>query len=107
MRYSVAACPRWLRPLALVTCSFFSLFLVNLCHAESVAHKETGYADDISGLKRIKIATDFQVRGWKLAEDFYVGQTKIAGKWGVGLLVDKGNYAYGFNNEQVSFVKRF
>jgi hypothetical protein len=107
MRTPVAICPRWLRPLALVTCSFFSLFLGNICHAESVARKEAGLTDDFSGLKRLKVDADFQVRGWQLADDFYIGQTKIAGKWGVGLLVDRGNYAYGFNNEQVSFLKRF
>lgn len=107
MRFPVATCPHWLRPLALLTCSFISLFIGNLCHAGAIGSKDASYSEDNSGLKRVKIDTDFQVRGWKLAEDFYIGQTKIAGKWGVGLLVDKGNYAYGFNNEQVSFVKRF
>lgn len=107
MRLPIAPCPRCLRPLALLTCSFVSLFIGNLCHAGTIGNKDADYLDDISGLKRLKIDADFQVRGWMVSDDFYIGQTKIAGKWGVGLLVDRGNYAYGFNNEQVSFVKRF
>ena len=107
MRFPVAKCPRYLRPLALLTCSFVSFFIGNICHAGAVVNNDANQLDDASVLKRVKIDANFQVRGWKLSEDFYIGQTKIAGKWGVGLLVDKGNYAYGFNNEQVSFVKRF
>ena len=56
---------------------------------------------------RYKVDNDFRVRGWKLSPEVYVGNTKINGKWGVGLLVDKGEFAYGLNNSQASILWRF
>lgn len=56
---------------------------------------------------RHKIDNNFRVRGWKLSTDVYFGNTKINGHWGLGILVDKGGYAYGLNNSQASFTWRF
>jgi hypothetical protein len=56
---------------------------------------------------RYKIDNNMKVRGWKLSPEIYVGNTKVNGEWGVGLLVDKGNYVYGLNNRQASFLWRF
>ncbi|MFQ5471212.1 MAG: hypothetical protein ACE5EH_13090 [Gammaproteobacteria bacterium] len=54
-----------------------------------------------------KVSNDFQVRGWKLDSTMYVGHAKIGGEWGVGLVVDKGDYLYGINEKRVSIIKRF
>lgn len=56
---------------------------------------------------RYKIDNDFKVRGWKVSPQVYIGNTKVNGEWGVGLLVDKGEFAYGLNNSQASFMWRF
>lgn len=58
-------------------------------------------------LIRYTVDNNFKVRGWKLSPEIYFGNAKINGEWGVGLLVDKGDYAYGFNNTQASFMWRF
>ena len=111
MRHIAVYCPRWLRPFALVTCSITSLLIGNACCAAALnsvlALADQDLAQNSNSFQKIRFGGEFEVRGWKVAEDFYVGQAKIAGKWGIGLLVDKGDYAYGLNNEQVSFMKRF
>ncbi|MBK9130757.1 MAG: hypothetical protein IPM20_03810 [Gammaproteobacteria bacterium] len=58
-------------------------------------------------LIRYSVDNNFKVRGWKLSPEIYFGNAKINGEWGVGLLVDKGGYAYGINNTQASFMWRF
>lgn len=56
---------------------------------------------------RYKVDKNFRVRGWKLSPEVYFGNAKVNGEWGLGLLVDKGDFVYGLNNTQASFMWRF
>lgn len=64
---------------------------------------ESGYA----GIYKHKINSNFSVRGWRLTPNIYFGQTKAPGNTGYGLLVDKGDYAYGLIDQQISILKSF
>ncbi|MGE0371333.1 MAG: hypothetical protein AB7Q01_05520 [Gammaproteobacteria bacterium] len=95
---------------------YFPSFMILCCciflaPAKSEAASEQDQEDSIelgsTKLIRYKIDNDFKVRGWKLSPEIYFGNTKVNGRWGLGLLVDKGNYAYGLNNTQASFLWRF
>jgi hypothetical protein len=86
------------------------LALSFLIHSQSQAAesqdtkpKGKGYA----GIYKHQLNGSFSVRGWRLSSHVYFGQTKTFGNTGYGLLVDKGDYAYGLINESVSFLKSF
>ena len=65
--------------------------------------KEKSYA----GIYKHKLNGTFSVRGWRLSSHVYFGQTKTFGNTGYGLLIDKGDYAYGLINQKISFLKSF
>lgn len=62
-----------------------------------------GYA----GVYKYKFNSNFSVRGWRLSPNVYLGQTKTFGHTRYGLLIDKGDYAYGLMNQQISILKSF
>lgn len=92
-----------------------SIFLACCCTflSPSQSQAATGNEDEESielgstKVIRYKIDNDLKVRGWKLSPEIYFGNAKVNGKWGLGLLVDKGDYAYGLNNTQASVTWRF
>lgn len=97
----------WLSYSALIVCCCISMAPVR----SEAASNERGDEDSVelgsTKLIRYKIDNNFKVRGWKLSPEIYFGNAKINGEWGVGLLIDKGDYVYGFNNTQASFMWRF
>jgi len=89
-------------PLLLV----LSFFIHNQCQAaESSAAKSQEHS--YAGIYKHKINSNFSVRGWRLTPNIYFGQTKTFGDTGYGLLVDKGEYAYGLIDQKISILKSF
>lgn len=86
--------------------AFLSVFISSHCFAGPPGQEETIELFSTK-LIRYKVHNHFKVRGWKLGPEVYLGQAKVGGEWGLGFLVDRGQYAYGFNNERVSFIMRF
>ena len=62
-----------------------------------------GYA----GVYKYKFNSNFSLRGWRLSPNVYLGQTKAFGNTRYGLLIDKGDYAYGLMNQEISILKSF
>lgn len=60
-----------------------------------------------AGVVQFTFDKDFKVRGWRVLPNVYFGQAKIANEWGIGFLIEQDGYAYGINNERLSFVMRF
>lgn len=91
---------------SLIVCCCVVLIPAN---AEAASSNDDEDSIELGSTKviRYKIDNNFRVRGWKLSPEVYFGNTKVNGKWGLGLLVDKGGYAYGLNNSQASFMWRF
>lgn len=86
--------------------AFLSAVIGSYCYAAPPGEEET--IDVFSTqIVRYKIDSEFKVRGWKMSPNLYLGQAKIGGEWGLGFLIDEGRYAYGLNNERVSFIMRF
>jgi len=56
------------------------------------------------GLQRLKVDKTMRVRGWEIKEDIYFGQTRVGSKWGVGMMMNDGNFAYGVNNKGVGMT---
>lgn len=48
-----------------------------------------------------------RVRGMEIGDRMYFGQAKVGGQWGLGIVIDRGEYAYGANNRGLSIMKRF
>jgi hypothetical protein len=46
------------------------------------------------------------IRGWQLGDGVYFGQAKVGKKWGVGVIVDRGQYVYGINNRGIQLLRR-
>jgi len=56
------------------------------------------------GLQRLKIDKSMRVRGWEIKDNLYFGQTRVGSKWGVGMMMNDGNFAYGVNNKGVGMT---
>jgi len=83
-----------------------SFFIHNQCQAgESLDTKIKG--NGYAGINKHKLNGSFSVRGWRLSPNIYFGQTKTFGTTGYGLLVDKGEYAYGLIGQKISILKSF
>lgn len=54
-----------------------------------------------------KFSKGFKIKGWRIGNNVYVGGVKAAGDYGPGLVLDKGNYAWGFNHQGMEFQLRF
>lgn len=59
------------------------------------------------GLVRFKVDKTLRVRGWQVGKNIYFGQAKVGKKWGLGLVVDRGNHYYGINHRGLSYLKKF
>jgi len=56
------------------------------------------------GIQQLKVDKSLRVRGWEVKDDFYVGQTRVGKKWGLGMMMTDGNFAYGLNNKGVGMT---
>jgi hypothetical protein len=56
------------------------------------------------GVQQLKVDKSLRVRGWEVKDDFYVGQTRVGKKWGLGMMMTDGNFAYGLNNKGVGMI---
>lgn len=56
------------------------------------------------GLKRVKLDKTMRVRGWKVRDNLYLGQTRVGKKWGLGVMMTQGNFAYGWNSKGVGMI---
>ncbi len=97
----------WFSFSALIVCCCCSLLPEISEAASDVRADEDTVELGSTKLIRYRVDNNFKVRGWKLSPEIYFGNAKVNGEWGVGLLVDKGGYVYGFNNTQASFMWRF
>ena len=61
----------------------------------------------LAGLKEFRFNKELELKGWKVGQTMYLGQTKVGGKWGPGLVLDRGTYAYAINHRSISFSIRF
>jgi hypothetical protein len=57
--------------------------------------------------KVLQFSKEIKIRGFKMSEHIYFGHAKIAGKYGLGLVVDKNDYAWGINHRGISISKKF
>ena len=56
------------------------------------------------GYKQLKVDKSMRVRGWEVRDRLYLGQARVGDDWGVGMMMVKGNFAYGFNDEGVGLT---
>ena len=61
----------------------------------------------VVGFERKKITKDLRIRGWKISDGLYLGQAKVADKWGLGVVYERGDVAFGINNRGIQVMKRF
>ena len=61
----------------------------------------------VAGFERKKITKDLRIRGWKISDGLYLGQAKVANKWGLGVVYERGDVAFGINNRGIQVMKRF
>lgn len=63
--------------------------------------------ENSAGLYRKKLSSDFRIRGWEIADSLYFGQAKVGNKWGLGMVFQSGDTAYGINHRGIQVMKRF
>jgi hypothetical protein len=61
----------------------------------------------LAGFYRKKLSPNLRIRGWEIADSLYLGQAKVGDKWGLGMVLQKGNTAYGINHRGFQMMKRF
>lgn len=74
---------------------------------QAFADKDSFSINGQSAIHSVKMSKSFKIDGVKLSENVYMGRTKIMGEYGFGIVVDKKTYSWGFNNQAISFHKRF
>lgn len=85
---------------------FIALLSSVVCSQSAIAGDYS--MDKISkSVKVLQFGKALKVRGFQIAEGVYMGQAKVAGKYGLGVIVDRKTYAWGFNHRGVSISKRF
>lgn len=55
----------------------------------------------------VRLDGGVRVRGIEIGNRAYLGQTKIGGRWGFGIVVDRGHYAYAGGSQGLLILKRF
>jgi len=60
-----------------------------------------------TGFYRKKLSSDFRIRGWEISDSLYLGQAKVGDKWGLGMVFQNGNTAYGINHRGIQVMKSF
>ncbi|HJN51636.1 MAG: hypothetical protein QGI68_00390 [Pseudomonadales bacterium] len=104
-------------PVAMLLCSSASTATeLDLTVAATESHSvfESNASDPIpvsfrkrpSGIDRYRMSKGLKVRGWQLGDGVYFGQAKVGKKWGVGVIVDRGQYVYGINNRGIQLLRR-
>jgi len=58
-------------------------------------------------ISKYKMSKDLRIRGWQFSDKVYFGQAKVGKKWGIGVIVDRGQYVYGINNQGIQVLRRF
>ena len=86
---------------------FLSLFISNQCRADHRYDDLKSRLENYTGINKHKLDDGFTIRGWRLTPHIYLGQTRTFGNNSYGLLVDKGDYAYGLIDQQISILKSF
>ena len=86
---------------------FLSIFGQSSCLAAESSSDTILLQKGYAGVYKYRFNGNFSIRGWKLSPNVYLGQTKAFGNRRYGLLIDKGDYAYGLINQQVSILKSF
>lgn len=67
----------------------------------------TSFHKRAAGIDKYKMSKGLRVRGWQFGNRVYFGQAKVGKKWGVGVIVDRGQYVYGINNRGIQLLRRF
>ena len=85
--------------------------LLALCSAvfssQAVQAREETELKQLKSVKVIQFSKSMKVRGFQVRDGIYMGQAKIAGKYGVGIVVDRKSYSWGFNNRGIAIQKSF
>lgn len=84
-----------------------SIFGQSKCLAAESNSVPVIHGNGYAGVYKYKFNSSFSLRGWRLSQNVYFGQTKAFGTTRYGLLIDKGDYAYGLMNQQISILKNF
>ncbi len=58
------------------------------------------------GIDKYRVSKGLKVRGWHIGDKVYFGQAKVGKKWGVGVIIDRGQYVYGINNRGIQLLRR-
>ena len=93
---------------------FAGLLLASMLFASSTLFAaDSEEPDDVNEHRNNRDWTEFRfndgmrVRGMEIGDRMYFGQAKVGGQWGLGIVIDRGEYAYGANNRGLSIMKRF
>ncbi|MCB1645521.1 MAG: hypothetical protein KDI36_08710 [Pseudomonadales bacterium] len=60
-----------------------------------------------AGLQKKVISSELRVRGWQLNGSTYFGQARVGDEWGLGLIVERGDTAFGVNHRGIQIMKKF
>lgn len=66
----------------------------------------TSFHNRAAGIDQYNTGKGLRVRGWQFGNGVYFGQAKVGKKWGVGVIVDRGQYVYGINNRGIQLLLR-
>ena len=58
-------------------------------------------------LLRLKTSRELQLTGLKVSPKVYIGPCKMGLKWRPSMVIDRDHFTYAFNDQGVSFVKKF
>jgi hypothetical protein len=54
-----------------------------------------------------KYSDDFRMKGIKISPNVYFGEAKIAGEKGPGIVVEQGDWFWGFNHQGAEILLKF
>lgn len=59
------------------------------------------------GFERKRLGAGMKVRGWRVKHvpNLYFGQARVGRKWGLGLVMEHGNMAFGMNHRGIEVRK--
>ena len=63
--------------------------------------------EKLAGFYRKKLSPELRILGWEIADSLDLGQANVGDKWGFGMVLQKGNTAYGINHRGIQIMKRF
>jgi hypothetical protein len=56
------------------------------------------------GYRQVTLDKSMRMRGWKLKDNLHLGQTRVGKKWGLGVMMTQGDFAYGLNNKGAGMI---